>query len=98
MRQAFSLPRLTALGLVAAALATCTPGPSEDTGSKVGDPGVVSIPRVDTPAIKGGKAPKPQLAALPRGARAQISNQDMGRIFVTLRPQQARNVSSGQVL
>ncbi len=60
-------------------------------------PGEVVFPSVQSPPVRVGRAPKVDLRALPKGARARLSSHDMGRIFVTLPPRRAGTVEPRKV-
>jgi len=60
-------------------------------------PAEITMPSVETPPLKTGKVPKPDLRALPKGARALLPNRDAGRIFMTLQPRPAKEVSAHTV-
>lgn len=97
--RASSLSRLSKICvsvLLGLAMAACKPlvEPEVKTGR---GPGELIPPTVETPAISRSPLPRPDLSALPEGAKGHFPDQDMGQIFVTLPPRQADRVSSEDV-
>ena len=61
---------------------TASPGASE------------TLPEVSTPEVNAPLLDPPDLAKLPEGARAMISNRDMAPVFMSIPPREAAGVSA----
>lgn len=78
-------------------LGGCTTGPGKQAQVTGPGPSEIVFPSIETPEIKPRQVPTADLRALPKGARASLPSQDMGRVFMRVPPQEAGTLSSADV-